>query len=168
MAITLTSNYKEVLQSETVVFIDNLVEEGYDLEDILLFVDDYNEENIESYEEYEDALNSTNATKVEMFEYLEKHEFSALEYAEKYFELAEDCSEEAVDTFIELYSIDDLRYFEESYQGSYGDVEDFVENLLEGYDLNVPTWLCIDYRETWRTALQYDYSEQDGYFFRDF
>ena len=168
MAITLTSNYKEVLQSETVEFIDNLVEEGYDLEDILLFVDDYSEENIESYEEYEDALNSTNASKVEMFDYLEKHEFSALEYAEKYFELAEDYSEAAVNAFIELYSIDDLEHFEESYQGSYGDVADFVENILEGYDLNVPNWLCIDYRETWESSLRFDYSEQDGFFFRDF
>lgn len=168
MAITLTSNYKEVLQSETVSFIDNLVEDGYELEDILLFVDDYNEENIEVYEKYFDALNSTNATKTEMFEYLEKHEFSALEYAEKYFELAEDYSEAAVDAFIELYGIDNLRYFEESYEGCYDDVEDFVVYHLDGMDVQIPSWVSVDYRETWRCSLQHDYSEQDGYFFRDF
>jgi hypothetical protein len=50
MTITLTANYKEVLQPQTVEFI----EKGeYDLDDALKFIDDYNEDAfVAYYEEY--------------------------------------------------------------------------------------------------------------------
>ena len=50
MTITLTANYKEVLQPQTVEFI----EEGeYDLDAALKFIDDYNEDAfVAYYEEY--------------------------------------------------------------------------------------------------------------------
>lgn len=49
----MTANYKETLKAETVEFIDELLEENYALDDILKFIDEYNEEDFVSYyEEY--------------------------------------------------------------------------------------------------------------------
>ena len=53
MSITLTANYKEVLNAVTVEKIDELIDETYDLEAMLTFIDEYNEEAfVEHYEEY--------------------------------------------------------------------------------------------------------------------
>lgn len=53
MTVTLTANYKEVLNAETVEKIDELQEELYDLQDMLTFIDEYNETAFNAhYEEY--------------------------------------------------------------------------------------------------------------------
>jgi hypothetical protein len=53
MSITLTSNYTETLKTETVEFIQNLLEDNYALDDILEFVDEHSEDDLVSYyEEY--------------------------------------------------------------------------------------------------------------------
>ena len=53
MTVTLTANFKEVLAAETVEKIDELLEDNYELSDILEFIDTYNENDFVSYyEEY--------------------------------------------------------------------------------------------------------------------
>lgn len=53
MSITMTANYKEVLNTETVEKIDELLEENYALDDMLEFIDEYNENDFTAYyEEY--------------------------------------------------------------------------------------------------------------------
>jgi antirestriction protein len=53
MSITLTANYKEVLSTETVEKIEELLEDNYALDDILEFIDEYNERAfVNIYEEY--------------------------------------------------------------------------------------------------------------------
>ena len=53
MTVTLTANYKEVLAAGTVDKIDELLEENYALDDILEFIDNYNERMfVDNYEEY--------------------------------------------------------------------------------------------------------------------
>jgi len=53
MTVTLTASYKEFLTAETVEFIDNLLEENYALDDMLEFIDEYNENDfVAYYEEY--------------------------------------------------------------------------------------------------------------------
>jgi hypothetical protein len=53
MSITMTANYKEVLNTETVEKIDELLEENYALDDMLKFIDEYNENDFTAYyEEY--------------------------------------------------------------------------------------------------------------------
>ena len=53
MSVTLTANYKEVLAPATVEKIDELVDDCYELSDILEFIDEYNERSfVEYYEEY--------------------------------------------------------------------------------------------------------------------
>jgi len=56
MTVTLTETYKEFLQSDTVEYIDELLEENYELTSILEFIDDHNEEAfVEYYVRYVEA-----------------------------------------------------------------------------------------------------------------
>ena len=53
MSITLTANYKEVLAADTVSKIEELIDENYALDDMLEFIDTYNEMDfVHFYEEY--------------------------------------------------------------------------------------------------------------------
>ena len=53
MSITLTANYKEVLNAHTVNKIDELIDENYALDDMLEFIDAHNEDDFcNYYEEY--------------------------------------------------------------------------------------------------------------------
>lgn len=53
MSITMTANYKEVLNADTVEKIDELLDENYALDDILEFIDEHNESDfVAYYEEY--------------------------------------------------------------------------------------------------------------------
>jgi hypothetical protein len=53
MTVTLTSNYREMLAAATVEKIDELIDETYCLDDMLVFIDEYNERAfVEVYEEY--------------------------------------------------------------------------------------------------------------------
>ena len=53
MTVTLTASYREMLAANTVEKIDELIEENYALDDILEFIDTYNENDFNAYyEEY--------------------------------------------------------------------------------------------------------------------
>lgn len=53
MTVTLTSNYRETLAAATVEKIDELIDETYCLDDMLVFIDEYNETAfVNIYEEY--------------------------------------------------------------------------------------------------------------------
>lgn len=53
MTVTLTASYREMLAATTVEKIDELIDETYALEDMLTFIDEYNERAfVEYYEEY--------------------------------------------------------------------------------------------------------------------
>lgn len=53
MTVTLTATYRETLAPETITLIDKLVEENYELSDMLVFIDEYSEVAFQdSYEVY--------------------------------------------------------------------------------------------------------------------
>ena len=53
MSVTLTANYKEVLDPQTVAHIEERLDENYALDDMLEFIDTYNENDFcNYYEEY--------------------------------------------------------------------------------------------------------------------
>jgi len=82
-------------------------------------------------------------------------------------ELRERYSDEAVDAFIEVWSVDDLEYFEEAYQGEFRDGAEFAEQLVSdcyGMPRDIPCFVEIDWEATWEN-LRYDYCEQDGFIF---
>ena len=53
MTVTLTASYRETLKPETVEFIDTLVDDNYELTDMLEFIDENSEDELVAYyEEY--------------------------------------------------------------------------------------------------------------------
>lgn len=53
MAVTLTTNYREFLAPKTVTLIEEFEEDNYDLEGMLVFIDEYSEDAFqEAYELY--------------------------------------------------------------------------------------------------------------------
>ena len=79
--------------------------------------------------------------------------------------------EEVVDAYIELVGEEyaEVDSLEESYQGEWESDEDFVQELLESTgDLpeNLPSYIHIDWEGTARDIM-YDYSEVNGYYFRN-
>ena len=79
--------------------------------------------------------------------------------------------EEVVDAYIELVGEEyaEVDSLEESYQGEWESDGDFVQELLESTgDLpeNLPSYIHIDWEGTARDIM-YDYSEVNGYYFRN-
>jgi hypothetical protein len=68
MSVTLTANYKETLKAETVEYIDELLEDNYELTDILEFIDEHNEEAfVEHYVDYVEAGEANGYNVVDAF-----------------------------------------------------------------------------------------------------
>ena len=166
MSITLSTNYKETLPAEIVAIVDNLVENGYDLEDILITLDYFGAYYYENLVSIFEILEDTGASKSDLYDYLEEQGIDELGYFEQYQEVMSNYDENAVNAFLSLYSVSDLHAFEEAYEGHYDRVEDFVENYLEMLGENIPSWIVVDYEATWNASLRFDYNEEDGYYFR--
>jgi antirestriction protein len=106
MSVTLTANYKEVLNASTVEKIDELLEDNYALDDILEFIDSHNEDDFVAY--YEEYVRCGEAIGYEAVDaYIE--EIGCLSYVE-------DC--------------------DERYQGEYRSEADFAEEFYSDlYDV---------------------------------
>ena len=132
MTVTLTTSYKEFLKAETVEFIEDLLDNQYELSDILEFVDEHSEDDFVSY-------------------------------YETYVEQGERCGFNVVDAFISENGLADVESCEEAYVGTFRDVEDFVEDLMEntGDDRYIPSYVVIDFKATWDQGLSYDYDAVD-------
>ena len=79
-------------------------------------------------------------------------------------ELRERFGDGAVDAFIEYWSVEDLKYFEDAY-ASAERPEEFARELVEDcYGTEVPSFVVIDWAATWDN-LRYDFIELDGYIF---
>ena len=77
--------------------------------------------------------------------------------------------EEAVNAYLELGNDDDLRNFEEAYQGEWENDEKFVQNLIEEtgeLPKDLPFYIHIDWEATARDIMM-DYSEENGHYFRN-
>lgn len=77
---------------------------------------------------------------------------------------------DAVKAYMECFGIDDLKDFEEAYAGEFSNDEAFAQEIAEQTDAisGNASWPnnCIDWEQAARELMQ-DYSEQDGYYFRN-
>lgn len=166
MAITLTANYKETLAPEIVEVIDDLIERDYPLETILEFIDYYGEENAEHVEELIDTVDNTDCPKSDLYDFIESYGIGSLEYFEGYWKLLDTYNEGAIEAFIAAFDIEDLHHFEDTYEGYFDTTKDFVEHYLDLACDQVPSWIVVDYEATWDSSLRFDYTEEDGHYFR--
>ena len=133
MTVTLTANYQEVLNTQTVEKIEELLEENYDLSAMLEFIDERNETNfVKFYEEY-----------VRVGEIIGYEAVDAL-----------------ID---EMGCVDDIEDCEERYQGFYDDEAEFAEQFTTEIYGEVPSYVVVDWEATWEQNLRYDYTAcRDG------
>ena len=128
MSITLTANYKETLNTQTVEKIDELLDESYALDDILEFIDAHNEDDFVAY--YEEYLRCGEAIGYEAVDALIQ-EMGCVSYIE-------DC--------------------DERYQGCFHNEAEFAEAFYDEMGNNVPVGIVVDWDATWEQSLRYDYT----------
>ena len=85
----------------------------------------------------------------------------------EYEKLCDQYGDEAVNAFVEQWSIDDIQYFENAYVGTYSSKTEFIDELLEQNDnSNLPFWVIIDYNDSWhQLSYVYIYDEPTGVIF---
>ena len=92
------------------------------------------------------------------------------EYADTYYELLENYSQEVIDDWLDIFRIEDIENLEENYHGQWDSGADYAEHICNdcGYIPNdMPTWIKIDWEETWEDGLSWDYSiSNNGHVFR--
>jgi len=77
--------------------------------------------------------------------------------------------EEAIDAYIDIIGEEYLDDFEEAYQGKWSSDEEFVQQLLEDTEEGIkdlPPYIHIDWEWTAREIMM-DYTEENGYYFRN-
>ena len=85
-----------------------------------------------------------------------------MDYIEEYLQTVDEYNEEVVESFLEIFNIEDIGNLSESYQGQYDSGADFAEQICQdcGYiSNNTPHWIVIDWERTWQANLRHDYIE---------
>lgn len=137
MSVTFTTNYKEVLNADTVEKIDELLENSYALDDMLEFIDENNEADFVAYYE----------------EYVRCGEAIGYDAVDAYVkEMGDMCYVDGCD---------------ELYRGEYSSEADFAEEFYNDVYGEVPSVLVVDWQATWDSSFRYDFTYCDGYVFSD-
>ena len=128
MSITLTSNYKEILTERVVDMIDNLLDQDYDLQAMLTFIDEHDEDDF--YHFYEEYVRCGEAIGYEAVDAL----------------IEEQGCMSVVDSC------------DERYQGCYQSTSDFAEEWCTQTLGDIPSMIVVDWEATWDSALYYDFT----------
>ena len=117
----------------------------------------------ETLELLEDVVSESEAK-----EFIETHgEQAFIDHYETYVSLFDQYQIDAIDAFIETFSIEDIDHFSDAYYGEYESGADFAEQFANdtGYiHRDLPSWIEIDWQESWEN-LSYDFYEENGYIF---
>jgi hypothetical protein len=135
MTVTFQANYKEVFATETVEKIDELVEDNYDLDDILEFIDNNSEADFISY--YEDYCSAGENIGYDVVDAFVKYHGS----------------------------MSNVEWVEDAYRGCYDDEETFAEEYYTEIYGEVPSFLVVDWEATWNSSLRYDFDFVEGHMF---
>ena len=134
MTVTLTANYKEVLNAHTVEFIDERLEDNYALDDMLEFIDTHNETDFCNY--YEEYVRCGEAIGYEAVDALIE-EMGDMSYIE--------CCDER-------------------FRGEYESTADFAEEFTTDVYGDIPSHVVVDWEATYDNNLRYDFTAcQKGY-----
>ena len=106
----------------------------------------------------------------EMEAFIEEHGHKSFyNHFDEYRQAVKDYDQETVDAFLNAdFDIDDISKLEDAYYGQYDSEEDFTESFVSecyGLPRDFPSWIKIDWKETWEDGLSWDYTFYDGYVF---
>ena len=91
--------------------------------------------------------------------------FKDLEFIREFFQAVEEFGETVVDSFIDIWSIDDIEHIEDAFNGYAESEAQFTEELVGDcyHTGDLPYWVSIDWRHTWDSALRFDFDfDQDN------
>ena len=128
MTVTLTASYKEMLNADTVEKIDELLEENYALDDMLEFIDEYNENDFVNY--YEEYVRCGEAIGYEAVDAL----------------------------IGEMGCMSDIEDCDERYQGHFHNEAEFAEEYVTEMGYDIPSIVVVDWQATWDSSLRYDFT----------
>lgn len=83
-----------------------------------------------------------------------------------YNELIQQFPEEAVDVFVEMYSMEYLEHFRDAYYGDYSNEEQFAECYYEDMVYEIPYGIVVDWDSTWNYYLSHSFIFENGFVFR--
>jgi hypothetical protein len=136
MSITLTSNYRETLAPETVALIDKYLGEDFELDSILVFIDENTEEEFcDHYEVY--------------VELGENYGYEAVDAFVK-----------------EGGGLDQLDKFDSAYIGEYSSPARMAEDFLEHEVDRLHYMIVVDWEATAEFLLDHDVDRFGDYYFR--
>ena len=134
MTVTLTTSYKDFLTTQSVEKVEELLGDNYSLDDMLEFIDTYNETDFVNY--YEEYVRCGESIGYEAVDALigENGECSCIQ----------DC--------------------DDRYRGVYESTADFAEQFVTDVYGEPESILVIDWEATWDSSLRYDYTAcEKGY-----
>jgi len=86
-------------------------------------------------------------------------------YYETWADLTDHYDDDAIRAFVDEYSIRDIESFEDAYYGQYSTVTEFVQEFMDAMGDETPSYVVVDYIETWNRNLRFDFDFVDGYIF---
>ena len=123
----------------------------------------------EHVQEHLEGLLEDGHDKEEMREFIKTHGNSDFMcYYEDYTRMVDEYDQETVDAFIEEFDLMDVEHLSDAYYGQYDSEQEFTENFVSecyGLPRDFPSWIKIDWKETWEDGLSWDYTFYDGYVF---
>ena len=115
----------------------------------------------ETLELINELQESYDLTENELLDYIKEYgEDTFKYYAKTYYELLEEDSSK-VEAWLKIFQMEDIDHLEENYNGQWDSGAEFAESICEdcGYiPRDLPTWIKIDWEETWEDGLSWDYS----------
>ena len=141
------AEYKELIKKDTIKI-------GQDVE-----MTEYSEETQELIDELVDDGNE-----IEVLEdFIKEHgESNFNDYVEEYLQAVEEYDEEVVESFLEIFNIEDIGSLSDAYQGQYDSGAEFAQSIVNDcYTMDMPSWVEVDWKATWDN-LDYDYTEGSG------
>ena len=106
----------------------------------------------------------------EMEAFIEEHGHKNFyNHFDEYREMVKQYDQDTVDAFLGAdFDIDDISKLEDAYYGCFDSEEEFAENFVSecyGLPRDLPTWIKIDWKETWEDGLSWDYTFYNGFVF---
>ena len=141
------AEYKELIKKDTIKI-------GEDVE-----MTEYNDETIELIDELVADGNDHDVLE----DFIKDHgESNFNDYVEEYLQAIDEHGEEVVESFLEIFNIEDIGGLSDSYQGQYDSGAEFAQSIVNDcYTMDMPSWVEVDWKATWDN-LDYDYTEGSG------
>jgi hypothetical protein len=113
-----------------------------------------------------DQLVEDNYALDDILEFIDNNsEDDLISYYEDYCTAGENVGYDVVDAFVKYHGMSYVENVEDAFRGVYYDEETFADEYYSEIYGEVPAFLVVDWEQTWKQSLSYDFDFIDGYVF---